>query len=82
MIQETVAIKYYLGNPFRFGLIGNHLAHPLGVLDLTLDLFLLASIWMQGGDGNQGHTVVIIDQLGIDVSTGPKNAKPWSLRTS
>ena len=82
MIQETVAIKYYCGDPFRLGLIGNHLAHPLGVLDLTLNLFLLANIWMQGGDGNQGHTVVIIDQLGIDVFTGPINAEPWSLRIS
>ena len=50
----------------------------------TLDDQAMSSIQTdcQGGDGNQGHTVVIIDQLGIDVFTGPKNAKPWSLRIS
>ena len=67
VVDVAAAVEYDLGDTLFHSPLSNHLSNLAGGFLVAAVAF---EILLDGGGGNQGHALLVVNQLGVDIAKG------------
>src|SRR5690606_1526864 len=80
MILVTAPVKYDLAESSLFCTLRDHLTDDFRGFRFRLALYLLGDLFVEGRGGYKGVTLLIINDLCIDVGQTAENVETWAFR--